>query len=109
MPTRKPFRSNTVRVATRFLRAEEIEAAVAEVAELAEAAGVHAALAGGCAMQLHGSQRLTVDVDIVASGPIRGLHRLEPLTFGGYSSTTSAGTIVDVMICNTEYELAFDH
>jgi hypothetical protein len=93
--------------ATRFLRAEEIDAAIEEVSRLAAAAGVRVALAGGCAMQLHGSPRLTVDVDVVAAKPIRGLRRLEPLTFGGHTSLTSAGTIVDVLICDTEYEAAF--
>ncbi len=66
------------------------------------------ALAGGVALQVYGSQRLTVDVDIVASGPIRGLRRASPLSFGGYSSTTTAGTVVDVMICSNEYEAVFD-
>jgi hypothetical protein len=92
----------------RFLRAEEIDEAIAEVSALARSTGAHVALAGGCAMQIYGSQRLTVDVDVVASGPVRGLKPTVPLTFGGYSSVTSAGTTVDVMICNNEYEEAFD-
>lgn len=92
----------------RFLSREEVEVALDEVSALAERSGVQAALAGGVALQAYGSTRFTVDVAVVASGPIRGLRRLEPLTFGGYSSVTSAGTAVDVIIRDDEYENVFD-
>jgi len=102
------MRRNSSESPKRFLNADEIEAAIREVADLAEASGVKVALAGGCALQLYGSQRLTVDIDIVAERPIRGLRKIKPLTFGGYASETSAGTVIDVMIRNDDFEEAFD-
>ena len=104
----KRLRRNSDAVDRRFLDRAEIEAALDEVADLAKRSGVHVALAGGVALQAYGSKRFTVDVDIIASAHIRGLRPTEPLTFGGYSSVTSAGTVVDVMICNNEFEGAFD-
>lgn len=52
----------------KFLDASQITGAITEAAALARKQHVRVALAGGCAMQIYGSDRLTADVDLIASG-----------------------------------------
>lgn len=66
-----------------------IEAA-RKVGELAAREDVEWALAGGLAMHLYGSDRLTKDVDIIASQDI-SLTAKHRLTFGGSSYTLQIG------------------
>ncbi|HEX4950151.1 MAG TPA: hypothetical protein VFZ34_26025, partial [Blastocatellia bacterium] len=66
-----------------------IEAAQ-EVGKLAEQEEIAWALAGGLAMHLYGSPRLTKDVDIIASNNL-SLTPQHPLTFGGSNYTLQVG------------------
>lgn len=80
-------------------------AALKVLAELAEKERVEWALAGGLAMHLYGSERLTKDVDVVSSAflSINGKHRL---TFGGISYEVKVGTksvLVDWIVRNDDY------
>lgn len=64
--------------------------AVRKLAKIAEREKIEWALAGGIAMHLYGSPRLTKDVDIVSEGflSLEGRHRL---TFGGISYQIKVG------------------
>ncbi|MCY7377594.1 MAG: hypothetical protein LH472_16675 [Pyrinomonadaceae bacterium] len=65
-------------------------AAVNQLAEIAEREGVEWALAGGIAMHLYGSPRLTKDVDIISTKRL-SLHSIRPLGFGGESYEVTVG------------------
>jgi hypothetical protein len=88
-----------------FLSPEALERAVSEVLDRASRSTgpVRAALVGGFALQLLGSDRLTGDVDVVADGPIEGLAPGKALSFGGYESETREGVPVDVIVRNDEF------
>lgn len=60
------------------------------IGDIAEAENVSWAIAGGIAMYLYGSPRLTKDFDIIASGAI-SLKEDAPLTFGGSNYTVEIG------------------
>lgn len=80
-------------------------AALKVLAELAEKERVEWALAGGLAMHLYGSERLTKDVDVISGAflSIEGRHRL---TFGGISYEVKIGTksvLVDWIVRNDDY------
>jgi hypothetical protein len=64
--------------------------AAQEIGQIAAAENVEWALAGGIAMYLYGSPRLTKDVDIIASNII-SLKANAPLTFGGNNYTLEVG------------------
>lgn len=59
--------------------------------EAAAKENVQWALAGGIAMHLYGSDRLTKDVDVIASARISSVESKQPLTFGGESYTVKIG------------------
>jgi len=82
--------------------------AIAEIATLAHKEGVRVALAGGNAMQLYGSDRLTADVDFVAANFIMELPRKGTLTFGGTKSKTSNNVPVDLIVRTDEYADLYD-
>jgi hypothetical protein len=98
---------------SQFLDPAKALAAIKEVAELANKAGVRVALAGGNAMQLYGSDRLTADVDVVSAEILMSLPRLGALTFGGTKSKASNGVPVDVIVRTDDraalYDEALDH
>lgn len=80
-------------------------AAARQIGDLAEAEKVEWALAGGIAMYLYGSSRLTKDVDIIASGNV-SLKEDAPLTFGGSYYTVEVGkykVAVDWIVRNDGY------
>lgn len=64
--------------------------AVQQVAQLAAQEEIEWAIAGGLAMHLYGSQRLTKDVDIIASQHL-SLTPQHTLSFGGSSYTLQVG------------------
>ena len=79
--------------------------AVQKLAKLAEKENVEWALAGGIAMHLYGSPRLTKDVDVVSKAflSLAGKHRL---TFGGISYELKVGRkliTVDWIVRNDDY------
>lgn len=89
-----------------FLDPKKIDAAITEIAKLAAEHGQRVALAGGCALQLYGSDRFTADVDVVASGPITAKQG-KALTFGGYRTRAKSVT-VDVILRADVYEALYD-
>lgn len=69
--------------------------------ELTKDRGLATAVAGGYAMQIYGSPRLTGDVDLVSEGAptdIKPLRSLDTLTFGGRKYTTPEGVEVDLIV-----------
>lgn len=94
---------------TKFLKAEEIESGIDEVVSMARARHVDIALAGGAAMQIWGSERLTKDVDFLASDLIEDLRTLRPLSFGGVAAVTPAGVPVDLIIRDDAYGALYEH
>jgi hypothetical protein len=90
-------------VASKFLRPEQIDSAIEELAALAKDQDVDIALAGGVAMQLYGSDRFTRDVDIVVGQELEGLKETEILMFGGFAAYTTEKIPVDVILRNDAY------
>ncbi len=87
----------------RMLSVQEIDAAVAEVGELAAAEGARVLLVGGVALNHYGSDRFTADVDFVADQPIDALPAESPLSFGGYQSHTASGVPVDLILRDDDF------
>ena len=65
-------------------------AAVNKLALIAEKEGVEWALAGGVAMHLYGSPRLTKDVDVISMKRL-SLKSIHPIGFGGESYEVTVG------------------
>jgi len=65
-------------------------AAVNQLAKIAEREGIEWALAGGVAMHLYGSPRLTKDVDVISMKRL-SLESIRPIGFGGESYEVSVG------------------
>jgi hypothetical protein len=87
----------------RVLDAVTLQKATNEVAALAREHGTRVALVGGFALYLYGSDRLTGDVDVVASRWVEGLPHGSPLSFGGESTETASGVPIDVIVRSDEY------
>ena len=85
-----------------FPSPENMDLAARLAVERAAGESVHAAIAGGYAMQHYGSPRLTKDVDLIANGPppfpIKG-----PLVIGGFTTQGPAGVEVDWILREDEY------
>ena len=85
---------------------------VAELAHVVgEREGLRVAVAGGLAMILYGSPRLTKDVDVVSRGvppaPAE-LTRGEPLSFGGYTFGTPMGIDLDWIVRDDDYRALYE-
>jgi hypothetical protein len=93
---------------TRFLDPSEIERGLEEIAQLARAQKVRAALIGGAALQLLGSDRLTKDVDVAADELVEGIEILGPLDFGGIKGTTPSGVPVDCVVRADKYQRLYE-
>lgn len=89
---------------TTFLDATQIDRGLAELREIT---GGSVALVGGAALQVYGSQRLTVDLDVVGALPIAALPVLGTLTFGGYRSATPSGVPVDVILRDDDFAMLY--
>lgn len=76
-----------------------------------ERSGLRVAVAGGLAMILYGSPRLTKDVDVVSKGvppaPAE-LTRGEPLSFGGYTFGTPMGIDLDWIVRDDDYRALYE-
>ena len=81
----------------KFLDASQITEAIAEAAALARKQHVRIALAGGCAMQIYGSDRLTADVDLLAN-VYPEVARKGILSFGGIKTVAKNGAPVDYIV-----------
>lgn len=94
---------------TRFLDPTVIDRAILEVAREAAQTGRHAALVGGAAMQLLGSDRMTRDVDFVADGgPPATLEVVRDLSFGGVKARTREGIDVDWIVRDDDYRELYE-
>lgn len=82
----------------KFLDASDILRGIQEIDLLTDADPVSVALVGGAALQLYGSDRLTRDVDIIATRIPSGLTPHGGLAFGGAQTTTPSGIPVDVIV-----------
>ncbi len=87
----------------KFLSAEDIERAISEVAELSKGTRVFPVLAGGSAMQLYGSDRLTKDVDFVAKAIPAQISVEKKLSFGGVSGKTPGGLPVCFILRDDDF------
>jgi hypothetical protein len=70
-----------------------------------------AALVGGVAMQVYGSDRLTKDVDFALDqepSDKRNLRKIKPLGFGGESYRAPNGAKVDLIVRNDEYSNLYE-
>ena len=97
------MRRNTGPLGGKYLNDAEIDSAVEEMAKRAEQDRIHVALAGGVAMQVYGSRRLTQDVDMLAEAIPVDLPDLGELSFGGIKTESAEGVPVDLIVRNDEY------
>jgi hypothetical protein len=84
--------------------------AVHEISKLAEQEEISWAVAGGLAMHLYGSQRLTKDVDIIASKNLSLIPKHQ-LTFGGSSYSLQVGKYevqIDWLVRNDGYRKYYE-
>jgi hypothetical protein len=87
----------------KFLNPADVEEVLTDVFEDASREGVEVALAGGVAMELLGSDRLTKDVDFVCSAVLPSIRAVKPLSFGGISGLSRNGHPVDLIVRDDEY------
>lgn len=87
----------------RLLSTKDLADASVEIAAVAAKNCV--ALAGGVALSLYGSKRLTRDIDILSDRPLRGpgFKNLGSLSFGGQKLLTPSGVPLDVIIRDDKY------
>lgn len=99
-------------ISNKFLSPDVIDESIHTVHRLAELDGQRVALAGGIAMQIYGSDRLTADIDIIAESPIPGVPVEGDLALiPGYTGRLPNGVQIDVIVPETDgewYDL-FDH
>jgi hypothetical protein len=96
-----------------FLDEESAKQAIEKVGTLAEENGIEWALVGGLAMSLYGSDRLTKDIDIIASArlPVPQMQIAGKLRQGGerYLTPTDKKTVaVDWIIRRDEFKKLFE-
>jgi hypothetical protein len=91
----------------KFLAPEALDRAANEMARLAREQGVRAAVVGGLAMQLYGSDRLTMDVDFIADRKLNGPTVKDQVAFGGDKLVSSEGVPVDWVIVGNGYSALF--
>lgn len=91
---------------TPFLDPGVIESGLAGIARIAQTERVPVALVGGVALNLFGSRRLTVDIDVISHRFPAGLRQGDPLTIGG-ASTEIGGAPVDWIVRDDDYQSVY--
>lgn len=91
----------------RFLDPEALDRAANEMARLARRQRVRAAVVGGLAMQLYGSDRLTMDVDFIADRSLKGPAVKDKVAFGGDRLASSEGVPVDWIVRADAYKALY--
>lgn len=84
----------------KFLAPEVLEATARMAVDLTRDLNIPAAVAGGYAMQIYGSPRLTGDVDMIAAdapSELKPLKSVKPLTFGGRRYRTADNVELDII------------
>jgi hypothetical protein len=90
--------------ANKFLSPDVLRIGAREVVHYAQREGVRVALAGGYALQLYGSDRLTGDLDFLVSSTDLGLPFVERLPkSGGVRVLTTCGVLVDLIVRTDDY------
>lgn len=103
----KKEREGRRRARPRFLSPEVLERVSRMTLGLLSDQGIEAAIAGGFAMQVYGSPRLTGDVDLLGAkvptdpGP---LSKMKRISFGGYRYVTQDGVEVDIIVRSDGFE-----
>jgi hypothetical protein len=95
----------------RFLSGEEIATSLEAIRTATAEKGLRVAVIGGVAMQAYGSDRLTLDVDVIAEftlGQHPSFEIVEPITFGGLSYRGPAGVPVDLIVRKDEYRPLYE-
>jgi predicted nucleotidyltransferase len=92
----------------RFLKGDEIEEAVREVASMVKGTDDRPVLVGGAAMQLYGSDRLTKDVDFMARKIPPGMRVERKLSFGGAGGRTPGGIPICIIIRDDDYRKLYE-
>lgn len=84
---------------------DQAVAALEEIAEVARSTRTKVALCGGIAMAAYGSDRLTSDIDVLVSttSGFPNFPKGKALSFGGRSTRTSEGVVVDLIDRNDKY------
>lgn len=89
---------------TKFLDPKDIDEAIAEAAEAAHLGKVETAILGGVAMIVHGSDRLTKDVDVACRDEyLPGMKPVKALMFGGAATLTPKGHPLDIIVRSDDY------
>jgi hypothetical protein len=89
---------------TKFLDPKDVDEAVAEAAEAARLYRIDAAIVGGVAMAVYGSDRLTKDVNVACRDEcLPGMKEVKPLAFGGSATVTPKGHPLDVIVRSDDY------
>lgn len=91
-----------------ILDPKEIIDALTEVSRMARRENIKIALGGGVAMQAHGSDRFTKDVDFLVDRLPGDVLNIKKLSFGGVRSRTSSGTPVDFILRDDDYQLLYE-
>lgn len=91
----------------RFLSSQEMDNAARALFEAASEEKVTAALCGGMAMQLYGSDRMTVDIDFIADDILLKIPSEGKLSFGGEKYRV-AGVIADWITREDEERFVYD-
>lgn len=91
-----------------LLSTAELERAACEVYCTAQREGVVIALLGGYALQMHGSPRLTGDVDFAAERPLETMPVIGHLSFGGVKTVTSENVPVDLIVRDDDYKALYE-
>jgi hypothetical protein len=91
-----------------FLSSDALDRAANEMARLARAQNIRAAVIGGLAMQLYGSDRLTMDVDFIAERKLDGPTVRDRVAFGGEKLVSSDGVPVDWIVRTDAYRALYE-
>jgi hypothetical protein len=85
----------------KYLCLNQIESALLEIAALPDTAGVRVAVSGGIAMQVYGSDRLSMSIEFLADRIFDGINVQRALSFGGIVGLTVKSQIpVSVIVRN---------
>lgn len=90
----------------RFIDLNQINEVILMVQKMSAEQGFTAALAGGVALQVYGSDLLTRDVDFVLDrepADKKNLRKARPLGFGGHSYVAPNGAKVGLIVRNDDY------
>lgn len=95
----------------RFIGPDQINEIILMIRDMAQQEGFVAALAGGVAMQVYGSNRMTNDIDFLLDQEpenIKGLRKIRPIKFGGNSYRAQNGAEVDLIVRNDNYRALYE-